>query len=1182
MKKLLSLVLSVSIFISSVTPALGQALGRVPGVVTKLPRVGASQFSTNLSRQILTKTSRASSALRSVNFYQGQLKNVRMTLRVPQANISSFLATAHKVPSAQPIVNVRKAFTNASLVGLMGTPAQASILLDFYKQAQGTLFEDTAALVTARGLLRMQAYTQLGAFLAQNAEKPILGGVAAYAQARNLPVEIPAALKTATVPEANASLASFLGEGFLPGRLHADPSLKATELWMDATLPQERPLVQPEFVEAARPSSATSGKADGLNDPKQAETSPAQAALSKETTPLQDIHFVVPQPGGFVNPSYIVGSSKPAPATSATTSTRSAVAAAHSHEGVLYSGIPVFALTGGLKRVTAWLKQKFNKEKPAAAPYEEPGLHDSTVRPVYVKSAVPTTAQVDEDLASTFLSDVEMVSVGADGFKLTVEGEDKVEHILHNVDLTLSSSLKNFSSEYNRLALDTNHIFELRNQTLSSKRPDHFYFTLSNKNNEFAQLMEGAGKLGLARPMRIKLQQTASPKKVVTLPVVGTDLQETSVIADVDKALLGDVKETEGGQIVYHNNMFLFRSAEGELSSLENPFIRLPKGESKYWTQILAMHPQTQFRLGVFSTIDKMPPVTYLVPSLQVGLGKTMAPLLHDMAGFEKDTSSHIMFGINNVLPVLMGFVHPLLKKYGEAAVLRAGASLFSLGGIVALSSGLLTGPATNMNNWQIAGFLASSVLIALGTNVTRFVQNLIISANRGIVPQNNSFKKKQTTAQSADVTYTPSHVFKRAKEVLTKKSKESLRDVVYYQRGAMFKNLGTMAFLSLPGLLNWAGKAMFGVELGLTFAVSYIPYTLHSLYTLYRLSKIRYKDAFPLNVTLLRNNLQEAQNAAISKIAEINPAEMNASHPVLQAAAKQLKSAIDALAPVESRKTKKAVDGLTRQYEASAGDALEKQLLAAGRSSQEVIAARRAMQKVFDSIGRRDVKLSQVFKAKGMRPALAAMTLATFGELGFANGMAFAMQDLIADPTKAMGIVGMLIYGCMCAWRIVGNVLSQRMSGGSMYALSSAAGITGTGMMAYAMATGNIGLLLAGAITACFGTSNFFSQMYEYMIGLHPKFKREIALLINYTMPAAAIPVGLMKSHAFESLGIPGLDMILCGAALTASVALTPGMLANSSILRMVKYEWSRLKTAIKNFFHRNGDEPPLLNFDW
>ena len=203
-----------------------------------------------------------------------------------------------------------------------------------------------------------------------------------------------------------------------------------------------------------------------------------------------------------------------------------------------------------------------------------------------------------------------------------------------------------------------------------------------------------------------------------------------------------------------------------------------------------------------------------------------------------------------------------------------------------------------------------------------------------------------------------------------------------------------------------------------------------------------------------------------------------------------------------------------------------------AGRSETEAATARQALQEAFDALGHRGVKLRDVAMMAGLPTSLAAMTLATLGELGLSNGLAFAMRELVGDGTTATGIVGMLLYGCMFGWRVIGNILSQRMSGGSMYALSSIASVTGPMMMAFS--GGQAAPLVTGAIIACFGISNFFSQMYEYMIGLHPKYKREIALLINYTMPVAAVGASLLRLTS----GVAGLDMGLAGAALAASVA--------------------------------------------
>lgn len=381
------------------------------------------------------------------------------------------------------------------------------------------------------------------------------------------------------------------------------------------------------------------------------------------------------------------------------------------------------------------------------------------------------------------------------------------------------------------------------------------------------------------------------------------------------------------------------------------------------------------------------------------------------------------------------------------------------------------------------------------------------------------------------------------------------------------------MAFLSFPLLANFVGNSL-GYNLGWVFSASYVPYTLYSLYTLRKVYQTRYKDAFPLNQTVLQNNLQDVAQAATLNINAINPAELSADHPVIMQSAKKIKAAIDALTPVEARKTKTTINTLTAKHEQEVGEELENMLaLSSNYTPEQAKTAREALQQAFDTLGHRNVKLKDVMMMSGLPTALGAMTLATLGELGLSNGLAFAMQELIGNATKATGIVGILLYGCMFGWRIVGNVLSQRMSGGSMYAVSSMASIAGPVMMT--LAGSNIGMLATGAMIACFGISNFFSQMYEYMVGLHPKYKREIALLITYTMPAAAIPAALLRG-AVAKTGIASLDIAIAGAALAASVALTPGMLANSSMIQGAKYGWKQLKAKLHRFFHRGGNIPP------
>lgn len=1210
MQKLLSLVLSISILCSSVTPAWSQARGVSRGVVrgmgsvaaTGTKRVSSPNLSAAVNRRVYTQMAFANSTVQS-RMDAGQtagLANYMLSLpvakrtatlrqdfvalsfipqavspaertqagalleknltdakkvfsQISQTDLADFLAQYRAHPKNQLFKQVQDVLADASALAFVATREQSPALLNFYEQARGTLFEETAALITARGLLRMQAYEELSGFLIHTDKKTVLAGLAAYTKMKGLPVEIPASLQQISIPTANEELAVFLGKTFWPNRLYADPSVEATRDWLG--------LQQPEVTAPQANSQAVANKV----------SLPVEPIKIEEPVTLNPIQPLVLSP---MVSSEITAEPARVNTSAAVTSTAQPVYSS-SREGIMYSGIPVFAIIDASKRALAWMRQKFSKKPDTQALYEEPGLHDSNVRPVLASVDVPEGASIGGDLVGAD-NEIQEVSVGVGGFKLTVEGESKVEHILHNVDLTVSADLKNFAPEYNRLALDTNYIFELRNQTIPAKRPDHFFFALSVQNGEFDALIRGTKALALSRPMRIKIQKTGSPKKTVTVPVYDEEFNETSLVAEVDTGLLAGVKNPEQGSIWYDGKTLMFQEKHGTVTPLENAFVRLPKAESKHWTQIFKMYPDQPFHLMVLSTTGKMVPVTYLVPSLQIGLGKTLSPELHDTFGVDKDTSSNIMMGINNVLPALMIFVHPLMKQYGEAAVYRVGAAMFSLCGLIALSTGLYghVGGGT-VTNVQFAGFIVSSILMALGTSVTRFVQNLLMSANRGIVPQASSFEKQTKVEEQEPVTYNAKHLARRAREVLTKKSSKSLRDVVYYQRGAMFKNLGTMMFLAFPWMANMAGKAL-GFDLGLDFSASYVPYTLYSLYTLRKVYKTRYKDAFPMNKTVLTNNLQDLQNSTAVKIAQVPPAELNATHPVLVGAAKQLKGAIDALVPVEAREQKTGINGLTLKHEAEVGEELGNLLLLAGRTPQEAKEARKNLQQAFDVLGRRDVKWYKVFIMKGLPTALMAMTFATFGELGFSNGLAFAARDMGLNGTAATGFVGLLLYGCMFGWRIIGNIISQRMSGGSMYALSSMASILGPALAALSVTTGSLGMLVAGTVTACFGISNFFSQMYEYMIGLYPKYKREIALLINFTMPLAALPVGVMKSKWFEGLGIPGLDMAICGIALAASVALTPGMLANSSIVRTVEAWWKNLKKHWKNPGNGTDALPP------
>ena len=76
----------------------------------------------------------------------------------------------------------------------------------------------------------------------------------------------------------------------------------------------------------------------------------------------------------------------------------------------------------------------------------------------------------------------------------------------------------------------------------------------------------------------------------------------------------------------------------------------------------------------------------------------------------------------------------------------------------------------------------------------------------------------------------------------------------MWYQAAQMFKNLGTLAFLGLPWLVNTVAREVFGADLGLDFSMSYVPYTALAAWTAWKLSTTALKDTIPTQLSALEN----------------------------------------------------------------------------------------------------------------------------------------------------------------------------------------------------------------------------------------------------------------------------------------------------------------------------------------
>ncbi len=1195
MRALLSLLLSFSLLLSSVSPSVaqvmrsaGKGLSRVgkeamsaPSLTQKVRAVARAQrpvYSAVAIRALLNQGVRQGLAERilsvpSLSERAPLLRNEFVTLSLekhvlpdPQAKAVGFFRTDLETSSKafasfsgktfdgalaaaqdaqsdafKDLFACRDALSDAAALGLLGTKKDAGRLLSFYKKAKGSAFEDVAAAITARGLLRQGAYKEFTAWAKENASDNFFWSeLAAYTEAHRLPVELNVS-RSATPQKPSSGMREFLRQGMESNAINADFSRAATENWMAL---------------GSHPASAAVEKAS------------AQPAL-KLADPLVTVQ--IPAADLTLAPVELSATASSAPAAATEGSVQFLAKnkpAASSRSGMLYSGIPVFEMAAMVKKGYQGLRNLFGKKKAARAQVpEEPGLHENTVRPVYEARRVSTGVETDSWINAG--PSAVPAEVAEDGFKLTVEGEGGVESILRNVDITIDSSIK--TAGYNRVVLSKDHVFELRNLQLAPGQMDHFFFEMPNAGGQLFRLGNGARILDMPRPLRVKLEKTPNRRyKVRTLKVYNEGASAPYMTADVDASLVPAadghlVADADGG-------VWFVDAASGERTLLKDYYIRLPKEDSKYWTKIMQADGKP-FSLQVHSTSNKTSLLTMSVPSLQIGLGKTTAPELSSRTELGESSSSMIMLGINNVLPVMMGFVHPLLKRYGEAVVARWGMGFFVAGGLSALLSGLYGGLGDGaMTSLQTAGFILSSVLIATGTNITRFVQNILISANRGKIVPTDSFKKKAVKPGMTTEVPNMAYLVKRAKEV-AKFQKGAVRDGALFQTASMFKNVGTMLFLMYPWLVNKTSELLFGVNPGLDFSASYVPYTLWAGLSAWKLSKTAYKDAFPMNMSAVENQFKETLAQAFDGMSVLPAEQLAAESKEMTALAKKLNEKIDSLTAVEVRNKKGDGKKLTREHEAEAVQALQKSLLAQGMPAVRAEEVSGELQKAFDALGHRNVNLLDVLKLKHLTPGIIGMALATMHELSVSNGFAFAMHEVVGEGTFANALTALTLYGSMSGGRILGNLISRYLSGGSMYALSSAFSVGGTAMMA--TAGDSISQLMTGAVIASFGVGNFFSQMYEYMTGLYPKYKREISLLINYTMPAAAVMSFPMR-WLVNATGVPGLDLAIAGAAVAASVALTPGMLANSTVVQVAKYEGSRLWKKVKNLFSRGGNNTP------
>lgn len=1135
--------------------------GRTAGLATRILNYSNQNVREGMLRNEFVTVALAGDATQAqieqaLTFYRKDLMAAADAFAaLPNGNVQTWWSALTNKQNAahSPVLQSHQALSSAAALGLLGSQKDAGALLGFYKKASQSALKDTAALIAARGLLRQGAYKELNELAAlTGGQGDFWQGIAAVAQERNLPVRVTAA--AARGQQASKEMGAFLQAGCFANRLNADPSRQATEEWL--ALGTHKPVVQVRPAaenQAARLAAPISVELPKINL--------AQADLSAD-----ELSVAVPQTAAPAAAAQPAGSSVSFLGKSESSS-----------DGVLYSGVPVFAVGKMFKRAAKWLRSKFGKkpavqeETPApAALHEEPGLHDdSEIHEVFSNLRSPEApASADEVISA---GEASLIPVSERGFKLTLVDEQGVERILP-VNLEISNRFR--IKGYNRIAFTAHsdfkhgYVAELRNQDKAPRAMAHFYMRLQpNQVGALTDLLAAAG----VDKFYLKLESNPNVVyKSVSLPVFDlTSGKELPLVVTLPRK--NYIPESK--VVLMENGMLgLLPNGATAAKALTGLYVRLPKNQISNFVKVLRFSP-TPFNVSVHPTKNRADLIVRDASLTNVSLGKTMGPVVNGALNIEVSAANSMMFTINYILPGLASLLTPILKKYGEKklmvlslAMSSAAGILASAGGFYGFVEGLTLGPVSK-------GLFITALFLMSGSSILKqLVSNLLIRANRGevILEQAKDALKKAETEFTAEEKKGFAQMGVRLKEFFTKNSNVSLKDIVLYNLSFVYKNAGTLAFLASPYLINFGLTQITGHDFGLDYSISFPIYAAYSSLVAWKVWRAKLRDAYSAkNLEQSQKNLQLSLVTGAKALAEAN-ASLTATQ--IDDAARTFKDSLDALvfADMKVNPGKKKSELYAQEKEAFLARLQERLVnehkLDPQRAAEIVGKVKTSITVQENTFG----NMAKMLKAPGVAALATAMSLATVHEFVISSAFASTMKGLITQGDFANFLIACSLYIPLIIGRLGGNLVSRRISSDTMYILCSALSALGTGVMA--TAGDSIPQMIVGAAVASLGVGNYFTQMYDYIMNRYPKQNRELSSILALTMAfggLGAIPASYLATSAGDA---PSL--IYAAVALGASLLLTPGMMINSTLVKGFKHEAKRLWQGVKKLFKRGGNK--------
>lgn len=1053
------------------------------------PVVRAELLRTSFVTLSLGKTVLPEELTQAMGFYKANLAESSAVFEQLSQQEFSDLLIAHRTQDAAALQNatkISKALTDASAIGLLGSPQDAPSLLAFYEAAKKTPFKDVAEIITARGLLRQGAYEELNTWAASlPAKGSFWEGLSSYAKENNLPVEIEVvAGETVAVP----GMVGFLLEQGSFVALHSDVSSQATSLWMDmGKLPAETPV---------EPVTSGSVETPSLTLPELNLSTPDLAASPIDVAPSSQ--GVITESSSSLNTPQSVGPSTTTPLSAAKT------------ENFLQRGFN-------------YIRSYF-------------GTHFQPMKATFIKEGgVEQELPLELDVYST-------------RNKLGSAGYDRVSFVFN----------PNFQNGY---------IAEFRNSH-APQRMEHFY--LKMESNQVGTLVDLFARSGQTGKLLLKLEKQANVGyNSIRLPVYNWAGEVLPVEVEIPAK-----SYIEGADlVVMKDGTLAFRVKDTDrVIALNDHYVRLPKNQLSNFVHAIEKSP-VKFKLTILPTKNRTTLITRDTSLTNPSLNKTYGSVVNKTLGISPSTATGLMFTIGYVMPGFASLLTPALKKYGEKNLMLVAMGMSTLAGVLATAGGFW-GMVEGMTLSPVQkGLFITALFLMSGSSILKqLVTNMLIRANRGEVVLEKVGATAKTvqgeTAALEKASWTTLQT--RFKEFFTKKSDVTLKDIFLYNLAFVYKNVGTLAFLASPYLVNEAIRLVSGVNLGLDFSLSFPIFAVYSAGVTWNVWRSKMRDAYSAkNLSQSQGALDKALNSAVDKlIAEGG----KVSSQTIDAVSRSLKEGMDDVAFATIKLNTDL--GKKDAYNKLKGEVLPNLEAKLQERGMPAAQAKEITEKVASSIGVQENVLgnmAKMLKAPGVASLTAAMTLATVHEFVLSSSFAGAMKQLIPAGELGNFIIAATLYLPFIIGRLGSGVISKRISSGSMYIFCSALSALGTAVMLGA--GDSVPLTIAGAATASLGVGNFFTQMYDYIMKKYPAQNRELSSLLALTMGVA----GLMALPASYIGGwFPGADLFYAATCLGASLFLTPGMMANSSFVKVAKNEWGNLKSSVKDFFKRGNKNGP------